>query len=561
MNFFAHDAWVIYGDSYQALCSYEKKTVDLFVLDRNFTDDKATCVDQIRNESGVGPKQGTQLSHFEDTRNTLSELTQFRLDIVEQEHEGRLLALYQSLSQGLLSQGGVSKPRKGHLAAVMVDAILVKRMLKETGTALVFCNKQYRLAYELFFNEICGCRCPYEVLRFRLRGKGAFTPNPRKFSDAIIEVLVYHRSDKFTFNPGHGIAGESPKPKSFPYLWKGEPCRFLPMLKKGIKNPIHYTLVVDGQTFDGPFFCSEARAKRLLKAGLITLRENRQKQLGPYIVELQIDANLNPGSSDGLFLAGTHFQRDKNPVITTQKPEDMLRILVETYAPEKGALVCDPYAGSGSTGTVCLETDRHVLLVEVDTQKADAIRARLLSTKPDASIGVDVFPTDTTSAQALGRLDPIAYQNYRTRRYGAGGKATAGRDGGIDGWLHVLNPEPGQTGKVALHVTTVENPRNKWNEIRTHLEDGRYDYALLLLAHDCPVSLLEDIYTYDRRNTRVVGGAEYPIVQVVTDRDEYGGVRPKLPPVREKWTLKTPAVPLHREADCLDICNYDAGII
>ena len=50
----------------------------------------------------------------------------------------------------------------------------------------------------------------------------------------------------------------------------------------------------------------------------------------------------------------------KNKVHPTQKPVELMKILIENSSNE-GDIVVDCFAGSGSTGVACLETGRRFL--------------------------------------------------------------------------------------------------------------------------------------------------------------------------------------------------------
>jgi DNA modification methylase len=62
---------------------------------------------------------------------------------------------------------------------------------------------------------------------------------------------------------------------------------------------------------------------------------------------------------------------------TTQKPLGLLRELIEDFS-DPGELVCDPYAGSGTTGVACLQLGRDFLGWERDMAMAEMARRRLV---------------------------------------------------------------------------------------------------------------------------------------------------------------------------------------
>ena len=60
----------------------------------------------------------------------------------------------------------------------------------------------------------------------------------------------------------------------------------------------------------------------------------------------------------------------------TQKPEVILRQFVKDST-RPGALVLDPFCGSGTTGVACVQTGRRFIGIEIDPGYADIARARI----------------------------------------------------------------------------------------------------------------------------------------------------------------------------------------
>ena len=65
----------------------------------------------------------------------------------------------------------------------------------------------------------------------------------------------------------------------------------------------------------------------------------------------------------------------------TQKPLRLMRELVRLFS-DPGEVVCDPFAGSGTTGEAALLEGRRVILVERDPVHAATARARMEATEP-----------------------------------------------------------------------------------------------------------------------------------------------------------------------------------
>ena len=68
-------------------------------------------------------------------------------------------------------------------------------------------------------------------------------------------------------------------------------------------------------------------------------------------------------------------------IVETQKPVDLVRPLLLYGCPE-GGTVLDPFAGSGTTGVVCVQTGRHFIGIEKDPATATKARHRIAESDP-----------------------------------------------------------------------------------------------------------------------------------------------------------------------------------
>ncbi len=59
----------------------------------------------------------------------------------------------------------------------------------------------------------------------------------------------------------------------------------------------------------------------------------------------------------------------------TQKPLGILRRIIAASS-NKGDTVMDFFAGSGTTGAVCLELDRHFIMIDENPQSIEVMRKR-----------------------------------------------------------------------------------------------------------------------------------------------------------------------------------------
>lgn len=66
----------------------------------------------------------------------------------------------------------------------------------------------------------------------------------------------------------------------------------------------------------------------------------------------------------------------KNKLHPTQKPVDLMKILVENSSNEND-VVMDCFMGSGSTGIACLESCRKFIGIEIDKKYYDVAMERI----------------------------------------------------------------------------------------------------------------------------------------------------------------------------------------
>ena len=67
--------------------------------------------------------------------------------------------------------------------------------------------------------------------------------------------------------------------------------------------------------------------------------------------------------------------KDKR-VHPTQKPSELIEQLLKLYTKEND-IICDPFAGSGTTGIACLNTNRNYILMEKEPKYYEIILERI----------------------------------------------------------------------------------------------------------------------------------------------------------------------------------------
>lgn len=76
-------------------------------------------------------------------------------------------------------------------------------------------------------------------------------------------------------------------------------------------------------------------------------------------------------------LHGQHPERENHP---TQKPIKIIERMILASCPENG-IVLDPFAGSGTTAIACINTNRHYICYEINTEYYNLINQRISKLK------------------------------------------------------------------------------------------------------------------------------------------------------------------------------------
>ena len=76
-------------------------------------------------------------------------------------------------------------------------------------------------------------------------------------------------------------------------------------------------------------------------------------------------------------VVGTSPQRTGYP---TQKPEGVLKRIIQSSSKE-GDLILDPFAGSGTTGKVCLDENRRFVMIDNNQEAIDTMKERFSADK------------------------------------------------------------------------------------------------------------------------------------------------------------------------------------
>lgn len=108
-----------------------------------------------------------------------------------------------------------------------------------------------------------------------------------------------------------------------------------------------------------------------------TKRTLRRKHGPPHTGHIEASAYASEDGGPRLMRSVIYVRSAHgNAVHPTQKPEGIIRPLIE-YACPPGGVVLDPFAGSGSTGIAARQLGRRAVLIEKDEAYAEAAATRL----------------------------------------------------------------------------------------------------------------------------------------------------------------------------------------
>jgi site-specific DNA-methyltransferase (adenine-specific) len=76
--------------------------------------------------------------------------------------------------------------------------------------------------------------------------------------------------------------------------------------------------------------------------------------------------------------------KDKDHI--AEKPLDLMRQIISITAP--GALIVDPFMGSGTTGAACVTMDRRFVGIEIDKRSFDIACAKIEEAQRQLNLGL-----------------------------------------------------------------------------------------------------------------------------------------------------------------------------
>lgn len=115
-------------------------------------------------------------------------------------------------------------------------------------------------------------------------------------------------------------------------------------------------------------------ASRFFKSIIYQAKASKsERNKGCEELKQQITNDGREKSIDNPFLRGETPRHNNHPTV---KPVALMEYLIKMVTP-KGGVVLDPFAGSGTTGVACINTNRNYILIEKEPEYIDIINKRI----------------------------------------------------------------------------------------------------------------------------------------------------------------------------------------
>ena len=98
-----------------------------------------------------------------------------------------------------------------------------------------------------------------------------------------------------------------------------------------------------------------------------------------------------------------HSEREEHP---TQKPVEIIERMIKASSPING-LVCDPFAGSGTTIEACIRNSRHYIGFELNNKYFKIIQKRIerIKDKTQNYLFTNVHSRQNTDSENIEKLN------------------------------------------------------------------------------------------------------------------------------------------------------------
>ena len=240
----------------------------------------------------------------------------------------------------------------------------------------------------------------------------------------------------------------------------------------------------------------------------------------------------------------------------TQKPEALLERIISASS-NPGDVVLDPFCGCGTTIAAAQKLGRRWIGIDITHLAVNLIKVRLRDTFGPAverSYQVVGEPVDLASAQALADADKYQFQYWALGLVGARPEAAQqkkGADKGIDGRLY-LTDRGGDVQSVVISVKGGHVTVNQLRDLIGVMTREQAAIGVFICIEEPTKPMRAEAADAGFYQSKLVGGGQYPKVQILTVAELLAGRRVDLPPQADVRSFK--AAPKarakgHKQAD------------
>ena len=213
----------------------------------------------------------------------------------------------------------------------------------------------------------------------------------------------------------------------------------------------------------------------------------------------------------------------------TQKPLGLLERIIGSSSNE-GDVVLDPFCGCGTAVHAAQKLKREWIGIDVTHLAISLIEKRMKSAFPGIKYEVHGTPKDLDGARDLAMRDKYQFQWWAVSLVDAipfAGKKK-GADSGIDGIIY-FKPEMNKTEKAVVSVKGGENVSVSMVRDLAHVVDREKAKVGIFITLAEPTGPMRVEAVKAGYYEAMYG--KYPKIQILTVKDLFEGIAPKLPPL------------------------------
>jgi site-specific DNA-methyltransferase (adenine-specific) len=517
-----------YGDNLDVMRQHiQDESIDLIYLDPPFKSN--INYNLLFRADGLSPDEA-QWTAFKDTW-LWDEAAERALTELQNVPNPRLVGFLNALATSI-----ARSPMLAYIVNMALRLLEMHRKLKTTGSLYLHCDPTASHYLRIILDCIFGERnFINEIIWKRSYGHGDSRKSMGRSHDVI---FFYARSDKYLLNRFYH-AHDPGYLETF-FTHKDERGRYkLENLTSPNPRP---NLIYDYKGWPPP--AKGWRVRRELMEQLD--KENRlyfPKKKGGRIKKKVYLSEL-PGQpmtdvwTDIRPLSAHDHERLGYP---TQKPVSLMKRIIQASS-NTGDLVCDPFAGCGTTIEAAQSLHRRWIGVDISPFAIQLIRKqRLEGVFPEILFGtdyiIDGLPTTLAGACLLAEQDKKGFEVWAVSLINGIPNEKKGADKGIDGRI-IFKPD-GKTSKFA--VISVKAGKLKADDVRSLISVARREeraslgFGIFVTLQEPTTGMRADASS---AGVTTINGKVYPLVQILTVAEILAGKGPRLPLIDQSASMK-----------------------